>query len=481
MSETIRLPESLPETTQRLDSILDAKPAVQHDDLMERIEQLAFEIRSFDESSADVLELLSEHLGEERAFDPLWGMNLYSVLNPDALEQRAAVYYRERPDILNWFEVARNLLVLVPIIITWAGLYIASNNYAETLRLHPDLEGVPFLLLWEQGFPEGIATWLRFSHIAALDFGIILLILLLTFIYHYHAEVQTHHANQRAQALRLRLERVLWEINLIFARRYMVRAPDSLLGQLAGIVQDIRAERQHLAQMSAQATDAYAGITDLREKFSEFSLDLARQQAQVLNSVTTNIQNLANAAATIQGALREISENINRSGAATEAAAGELTTVSSRMVNMVGQLAAVARDMQNAVVAVGTTVDVMQQHVHNEADLYEAFHKIAQAFPERQTFEAVNQQLAQQNANIQAQLEHLRRAQSLSNKPMDNAPMLQRFVNWLVALFALTAIGAAAIGLNTAINPVNWILLALFVILLFMGLSIGAFAMARLR
>ncbi|GIL15489.1 MAG: hypothetical protein BroJett039_06620 [Chloroflexota bacterium] len=58
MSETIRLPESLPEDTSRLDSILDTKSNTQNDDLMARLEQLAFEIRPFDESSADVLKLL---------------------------------------------------------------------------------------------------------------------------------------------------------------------------------------------------------------------------------------------------------------------------------------------------------------------------------------------------------------------------------------------------------------------------------------
>ncbi len=46
----------------------------------------------------------------------------------------------------------RNILVLVPILLTWFALAEASKAYNRYLAISPDEVRQPFLLLWERGF-----------------------------------------------------------------------------------------------------------------------------------------------------------------------------------------------------------------------------------------------------------------------------------------------------------------------------------------
>ncbi|MGB8646366.1 MAG: hypothetical protein WCF84_14100 [Anaerolineae bacterium] len=498
MSDTVLLPAS--SETQAISGARapDLQPSPDYH-LLDELDELIQEIKVFDPPAATSLTMIRDHLNTGADFDTLWSVDLYSSINPTRLEQFASQSYRRHSVLLNWLEVLRNLLVLVPIFATWFALFIASHNYAATLEAQPELNGVPFLLLWEQGFSHGILTFLRFSWIAFFDFLVILVIIVLTFLYHRDNEVLLNRANEQSRRLRLRLERALWEINLLFTRQRIIRAPDSLIGQLAGLVADVRQERANLGETSRQAAEAYSGINQLRKEYGAFTIELARQQGDALNWVTTNIQSLANTASTIQFSLKEISENISRSVVATHQAAGELTGVSTNMKNMVGQLEGVSRDMQNTVRELNGTLDTLRGHIQNESDLYAAFHQIAQAFPGRDVFDAVNaqiqkqyDQLMQQNEHLQRQVQELGQMREQQMQELgfirqqiparsQSPSTLGRFVDWMLILLSLSFIIPVALGIAYFLMQGMWPLAAGFGLLMLGLFAVLAGALAQLR
>lgn len=75
---------------------------------------------------------------------------MYLLLNPSTVFITAEQHLsRQARNLEKW----RNILVLVPLLLTWLGLSMASEFYAQALRLNPKLVEQPFLKMWVDGFP----------------------------------------------------------------------------------------------------------------------------------------------------------------------------------------------------------------------------------------------------------------------------------------------------------------------------------------
>src|SRR5579863_856740 len=110
----------------------------------------------------------------------------YAILNPDAFrdefEQTRA--YRKWLQFLN---ILRIFLTLLPLIFTWFSLSLATSAYQQYITKHSN-ETDPFLTLWQNGFstnqipnPEWLTAHLNFSLTAGIDVGILCLLLLANF------------------------------------------------------------------------------------------------------------------------------------------------------------------------------------------------------------------------------------------------------------------------------------------------------------
>ena len=116
---------------------------------------------------------------------------MYLLLNPSTVFITAEQYLSRRAVRL---EKWRNILVLVPLLLTWFSLSMASELYSQALSANPKLIEQPFLKMWVDGFPTlqrvmlfskwEIPTFLihlpTFGLIAALDALLFLLLILLT-------------------------------------------------------------------------------------------------------------------------------------------------------------------------------------------------------------------------------------------------------------------------------------------------------------
>src|SRR5437763_10508932 len=87
-----------------------------------------------------------EHLRENAVFIP--PTEMYLLLNPALVYTTAEQHYARGARLL---EKCRNICVLVPLLLTWFGLDIASELYAQTIALDRTKINEPFLKMWVDG------------------------------------------------------------------------------------------------------------------------------------------------------------------------------------------------------------------------------------------------------------------------------------------------------------------------------------------
>ena len=124
----------------------------------------------------------------------IWAkVDLFAAFGKDAVAVPGAD--RRDSQITVW-EWARNVLVLLPLLITWSGVALASYQYGQLTRLAGSVDALPrirdvanrpFIALWEQGFdnidglPEdlwrSLAGWFDLTMVASLDLAAIFMVI----------------------------------------------------------------------------------------------------------------------------------------------------------------------------------------------------------------------------------------------------------------------------------------------------------------
>jgi hypothetical protein len=157
----------------------------------------------------------------------------------------------------------RNVLVLVPIFLTWFALAEASRSYAEFITANPDEVRQPFLLLWERGF-GGYASPLTpsFSTVALIDAVLIAIIIGLTLYSHGRRESREEQIDKTAVRLQGDLDNVLAEASVVLAvdrgsrpallARGVERLVDRFEQNSQELLHRLRIEHDRLEQLAAR-------------------------------------------------------------------------------------------------------------------------------------------------------------------------------------------------------------------------------------
>lgn len=133
-------------------------------------------------------------------------IDIWSVINPDNIEERAFHYYLKMPNFVKFWEFVRNVSVFMPITITWFGLSLATYFYKNS----PSSDD-SFLLLWERGKLGPLS----FSLIGAIDILFLVLVVISTIIVHWNQDFKQNEAAKKAANLRLQIEEALWSFEQI--------------------------------------------------------------------------------------------------------------------------------------------------------------------------------------------------------------------------------------------------------------------------
>ena len=216
---TTRLP-ALPNAPPRRDGRQGSSEQARRTALAHELTGMADELSTVDPRSAARLVDLAEAVGSEAGRQRWSDVDLRRAFQTDRLANAYAVV-REGGYLtgaITFADRIRNVLVLVPIFLTWFALAEASRAYSAYLVADPSVAGQSFLFLWEQGF-GGHAGALApsFSAVALIDAVLIGLIIILTFYTHGRREAREEKIDATANLFQADLDNVLAEASVMLA------------------------------------------------------------------------------------------------------------------------------------------------------------------------------------------------------------------------------------------------------------------------
>lgn len=170
------------------------------------------------------------------------------------------------PQSVDRIDKIRNMMVLLPILLTWFALFEASRTYRKYIDANPEEIRKPFLLLWEEGF-GGTSPFFSptFSTVALADAIIIAVIIFLTFLSHGRRDSREDAIQKTANAFQTELDNTLAEATVELAPdragrpAMLARSVDRLATRFENSSQEllIRLKAEH---------DRLASIADRRER-----------------------------------------------------------------------------------------------------------------------------------------------------------------------------------------------------------------------
>lgn len=343
----------------------------------QKIDLLVEEIMEIDPVTAERLVDIGNSLDDGE----FWlNLELNNVINYPLFITRATSFFHKKSvkrKVIEISELVRNVLVLVPILLTWNALSRASAAYKVVVENNPSLLGRPFLLLWQEGF-QG-ARVMSFSTVAFLDALVIMVVLCLTFAVLSLNSSALENAEQKAVNLGNRLQNLLWQIakeaKPIQARQVSKLETRSLIlianmekvilsfethnKDLEGLLRNQRAEVESLAAQRNKEILSLQGFIKVFEQavsnltaFSSQFLGILEDIKNANRSSMEGLTKLAELSAQLQRLehqILQLSTAITQWGQNQQKSVQELTVATGNAVGKAETIASSIPDMASAV------------------------------------------------------------------------------------------------------------------------------------
>lgn len=187
--------------------------------LTNEISGLAGQIGEVDSRAAERLSDLSAALGNEQSRERWADVDLRRAFNTERIAHAWAVKQEGgyASALIETVARVRNVLVLLPLAVTWYAFYEASRAYDDFLTANPQESGTPMLVLWQRGFGGELPAWSRFSSIALVDVLLIALIIVLTFVSEGRRDKRDDQIAMTANRFQTDLDNVLGSATVVLA------------------------------------------------------------------------------------------------------------------------------------------------------------------------------------------------------------------------------------------------------------------------
>lgn len=248
------------------------------------------------------------------------------LLNPDEVTQAIEARIMRMAAI---FESARNMLIIVPIMLTWLSLALAGTAYEQNLSA-PKPNVKPFLQQWQEGFApltsvhflwgnialvSGSDYWFTFAHFALFDATLLAVILTLTVI----GQVLEIWAYRRSTRIATLLEQHMYNLSANALFQGMENAPDAKippwlrelrtdLGHLGDVIdkmnialdesmdrytEAITQQKQAVSDLVADTNKIHDSVVQLNTLYQD-GVEAARIYKRSIPNVEKNFANLVN-------------------------------------------------------------------------------------------------------------------------------------------------------------------------------------------
>jgi hypothetical protein len=376
------------------------------------------DLRSQEAVLADKVEALLKEADEQGAtegpqrlalvsklFGKLTVDDAYQLINPDAFLDEVSASWISKSNIKKW-QLARSILSLLPLILTWIGLFLASSAYQQYGVNHPGDLSQPFLQLWQNGFYGikvfGFIPVPTFAGVAILDFLVLscLLICMLR-IQHLENRAQTisAHFGQKllgiteqlvALVSRTGITSILKDDDIDRIGEAVSRAVTKTMAQSDKVAlqakQFIEASEQRvnatLTQFEGDLNLFNADLTQLTSNLSNFSVDLQNHNQQV-KDLTDASTLLAGSSQSLASLTQNIAANTNQGSQASQNINVRLAELNATQQQLLQEISTtqqqvvqeIATTQQQVVAQIDATqqhvvdqIAVNQQHVANQID-----------------------------------------------------------------------------------------------------------------
>lgn len=327
--------------------------------LAAEIDELAGNIIDIDQKAAERLADLGQSLEGEEARLRWADVDMRQAFNTEKIALAYAVRRSGGyvPRIVDRVDKIRNVMVLLPILLTWFALFEASRNYRHYIEANPDAVGKPFLLLWEQGF-GGTASILspRFSSVALLDAFIILVIIVLTFYSHGRRDEREEEIQKTANLFQTELDNILAEATVALAPDRAGR-PAMLARSVERLASRFDNASQELLVRLKAEHDRLASIANRREKeiadFGVFASSM-RSGAEESHRLLLDLRQVSTG---LQQTLEDLTSEIAASGDQNRSLQNSVANLERLMATDAQREAAMTRHLADAASALSEAAD----------------------------------------------------------------------------------------------------------------------------
>ncbi len=307
---------------------------------MEDLYQLADEVEHYDVETADRVRKVAADAGTPRAVR-WFGVDMAAALGLDTLE-RKIISTRNR--FINYLEYGRNVLVVVPLLLTWFFLSLIAVNYTFAVQNQHDLRFDTFLLLGRQAFigplPLPVFT---LSHIAVFDTVLLIIIVVLTGVINLRSDIVEKEARNQAIDIRHKLEAALWQV------------PDSAPGggetdvvQLISYAQSLLNQQENATKLLESLQQIYVELKSSISQLNTAATTLKVSLSGVEGGLKQIDQGFTTASTKLEQAVANAEQKNQQAFTQLNSAAGSLTQGVNSLVQNLGGVQAAVQSVQNA-------------------------------------------------------------------------------------------------------------------------------------
>ena len=315
------------------------------------LNDLAGRVQPSDPRAASRLRDLAEAVSGGADADSWAVSNLFQIINPDKIVADH-VNHLASEEWARWMELGRNVLVLLPLAITWIGIAWAVDAYRMQLQEDPTQSTQSFIYLWQTGF--GGRTVLPLGLLAGIDGIILIAVFLLTLVVYARSAWLGHRNQNTGIKLGDDLGQALSQADLLLAQR---RLPQSYTAMT---------KLERIAQDLLHAIDKEHGrlieLSDRREKeLGDLSI-FTTQLGEGANKMVQAAQSLQDNTQTAVGTMARVSESMLASQQTTTASMDDLSSALHKMhETQSGLLKELSAQQEQLLPSVRTTAAQLEQ------------------------------------------------------------------------------------------------------------------------
>ena len=335
---------------------MSARPATTRD-LADDLNGLAASLETIDARSTERLRDLASSLSTEEGRLRWADVDLRRAFNSEYLAHFYAVK-REggfAPTSVAAADRIRNVLVLLPILLTWFALWDSTRAYQRYIDANPDEIDKPFLLLWQRGFGgQGGFVHLAFSTVAIIDAAIIAVIILLTFYSHGRREHREESIERTAQKFQADVDNILAEATVALAPDRAGR-PAMLARSVERLAERFEYNSQELIARLRVEHDRLESISGRREKeFADFAVFASGMRAGAEETHRLLIE-LRQVSTALQHALDDLTSEVGVSGDQNKSLLAAVTSLERLVATGIQSDHGVTRRLAEAAEALSTS------------------------------------------------------------------------------------------------------------------------------